>query len=114
MDTSAGNSTVDIFDGPVGSYAAHNLGACGICWPVPVAPHKARRCRRGSDHRRDQFRTTQGTSTVTFNGAPAGTATTWSDTSITVNVPNGATTGNAVVRLRTWRATPCPLQCSPW
>jgi hypothetical protein len=34
---------------------------------------------------------------VTFNGISAGTATTWSATSITVNVPNTATTGNVVV-----------------
>jgi hypothetical protein len=39
----------------------------------------------------------QGTSTVTFNGTNAGTATTWSDTSIAVPVPSGATTGNVVV-----------------
>ncbi len=42
------------------------------------------------------FSATQGTSTVTFNGA-AGTPTTWSATSITVPVPTGATTGNVVV-----------------
>jgi YD repeat-containing protein len=37
-----------------------------------------------------------GSSTVTFNGTPA-TATAWASTSITVTVPSGATTGNAVV-----------------
>jgi hypothetical protein len=42
------------------------------------------------------FGATQGTSTVTFNGA-AGTPTAWSATSITVPVPTGATTGNVVV-----------------
>ena len=42
------------------------------------------------------FGTTQGTSTVTFNGTAA-TATSWSGTSITVTVPTGATTGNVVV-----------------
>jgi hypothetical protein len=43
------------------------------------------------------FGTTQGSSTVTFNGVSAGTATNWSSTSITVPVPAGATTGNVVV-----------------
>ena len=38
------------------------------------------------------FSTVQGTSTVTFNGTAA-TATAWSNTSITVTVPAGATTG---------------------
>ena len=42
------------------------------------------------------FGSTQGTSTVTFNGKTA-PATTWSATSIVVNVPAGATTGNVVV-----------------
>jgi hypothetical protein len=42
------------------------------------------------------FGSSQGTSTVSFNGAAA-TATNWSATSITVNVPSGATTGSVVV-----------------
>ncbi len=42
------------------------------------------------------FGTTQGNSTVTFNGTSA-TATTWNATSITATVPTGATTGNVVV-----------------
>src|SRR5262249_19029658 len=42
------------------------------------------------------FDTTQGTSTVTFNGTTA-TPSTWSDTSIGVPVPAGATTGVVVV-----------------
>jgi hypothetical protein len=42
------------------------------------------------------FGTTQGASTVTFNGTP-GTPTSWSDSSIAVPVPAGATTGNVVV-----------------
>ena len=42
------------------------------------------------------FGAAQGISTVTFNGAAA-TPTSWSDTSITVPVPTGATTGNVVV-----------------
>jgi IPT/TIG domain len=42
------------------------------------------------------FGATQGSSTVTFNGV-AGTPTSWSDTSIAVPVPTGATTGNVIV-----------------
>src|SRR5215469_12635028 len=42
------------------------------------------------------FGSSQGTSTVTFNGAMA-TPTSWSATSIQVSVPVGATTGNVVV-----------------
>jgi hypothetical protein len=43
------------------------------------------------------FGTTQGSSTVTFNGIAAAAASAWSATSITVSVPAGATTGNVVV-----------------
>src|SRR6202049_4412824 len=42
------------------------------------------------------FGSTQGTSTVKFNGTTA-TVTSWSTTSILATVPNGATTGNVVV-----------------
>ncbi|MGO9227580.1 MAG: IPT/TIG domain-containing protein [Bryobacteraceae bacterium] len=41
----------------------------------------------------------QGICTLTFNGTAAGTASSWTDTSITVNVPTGATTGNVVVSM---------------
>src|SRR6516162_8979143 len=44
------------------------------------------------------FGATQGTSTVKFNGT-TGTPTSWSATSITVTVPNGATTGSVVVNV---------------
>jgi len=43
------------------------------------------------------FGAQQGNSTVSFNGVSAGTATSWSNTSINVNVPSGATTGPVVV-----------------
>jgi hypothetical protein len=43
------------------------------------------------------FGSTQSTSTVTFNGTNAGAATSWSDTQIVINVPNGATTGSVIV-----------------
>src|SRR6202158_4723223 len=42
------------------------------------------------------FGSTQGTSTVKFNGTTA-TVTSWSSTSIATTVPTGATTGNVVV-----------------
>ncbi len=42
------------------------------------------------------FKTTQGGSTVTFNGVPA-TPTSWTDATIVVPVPAGATSGNVVV-----------------
>src|SRR5882757_2001123 len=45
------------------------------------------------------FGTTQGASTVTFNGTAAAAASAWSTTSITVLVPVGATTGNVVVNV---------------
>ena len=43
------------------------------------------------------FGSSQGSSTVTFNGLSAGTATTWSAGSISIPVPNGASSGNVVV-----------------
>ena len=42
------------------------------------------------------FQSTQGTSTVTFNGAPASPSS-WTDATIAVPVPAGATSGNVVV-----------------
>src|SRR5262249_52177631 len=44
------------------------------------------------------FGATQGTSSVTFNGKTAN-PTNWSDTSIQVSVPAGATTGNVIVNV---------------
>jgi hypothetical protein len=43
------------------------------------------------------FGLVQGASTVTFNGTSATSITSWSDSSIIVIVPTGATTGNVVV-----------------
>jgi IPT/TIG domain len=43
------------------------------------------------------FGASQGTSSVTFNGLSAGTASAWSATSITIAVPANATTGSIVV-----------------
>ena len=43
------------------------------------------------------FGASQGTSTVTFNGVDAGVVPAWSDTSITVPVPQGASSGPVVV-----------------
>jgi hypothetical protein len=42
------------------------------------------------------FGSTQGSSTVTFNGTVA-SASTWGETSISTTVPSGATTGNVIV-----------------
>lgn len=50
------------------------------------------------------FEAAQGAGTVTFNGVPA-TVTAWADTSITVTVPVGATTGNVVVTNNTGDAS---------
>ena len=50
------------------------------------------------------FEAAQGTGGVTFNGVPA-TVTAWSDTSITVTVPVGATTGDVVVTNNTGDAS---------
>jgi RHS repeat-associated protein len=68
------------------------------------------------------FGSTQGTSTVTFNGATA-TANSWSNTSIAVTAPGGATTGNVVVTVNgisttgthtfTFQATPTISGMSP-
>src|SRR5207249_4464136 len=51
------------------------------------------------------FGATQGTSTATFNGVNAGTATSWSDTQIVVVVPFGATTGPVSSPSTAWPAT---------
>lgn len=45
----------------------------------------------------DNFKGTQGTSTVTFDGVDAGEADSWSDTEIDIQVPYGAETGDVVV-----------------
>jgi hypothetical protein len=51
------------------------------------------------------FGATQGASTVTFNGTAA-TPTSWSNTSITVAVPSGATSGNIVVTVASAPSNP--------
>ena len=43
------------------------------------------------------FGSSQGSSTVTFNGAPATTFGNWTDSAITVTVPPGATSGSVIV-----------------
>ena len=43
------------------------------------------------------FGANRGSSTVTFNGTPVTVYLSWSDTSIEVEVPTGAATGNVVV-----------------
>jgi hypothetical protein len=65
------------------------------------------------------FGSPQGSSTVTFNGVSAGTAGSWSATSIMVNVPGAATSGPVVVTVggvasngMTFTVTPVPLIAS--
>src|ERR1035437_3189608 len=61
----------------------------------------------------------QGSSTVTFNGALAGTALSWGATSIVVFVPSGAATGNVVVTVGgmvsngMWFAVPTAVTLAP-
>ena len=43
------------------------------------------------------FGPSQGTSTIIFNGTTSAAASSWSATSVTVNVPTGASTGNVIV-----------------
>jgi len=58
------------------------------------------------------FGATQGTSPVTFNGA-AGTPSAWSDTSIDVPVPVGATTGNVIVTVGGVASNGLPFTVTP-
>jgi len=58
------------------------------------------------------FGATQGTSSVTFNGT-AGTPSTWSDTSIDVPVPAGATSGNVVVTVNSIASNGLPFTVTP-
>lgn len=50
--------------------------------------------------------TTSGPSSVSFNGTDAGTALFWSDTSITVSVPPGATSGDVIVSTGSGKSAP--------
>src|SRR5712664_3129691 len=59
------------------------------------------------------FGTTQGASTVTFNGTAAAAASAWSTTSITVTVPVGATTGNVVVNVLGTASNGSPFTVAP-
>jgi IPT/TIG domain len=59
------------------------------------------------------FGTTQGTSTVTFNGTTATTVVSWSNTSIVVDVPAGATNGNVVVRVNGVASNGVSFQIDP-
>jgi hypothetical protein len=58
------------------------------------------------------FGAIQGTSTVTFNGT-VGTPSAWSDTSIDVTVPVGATTGNVVVNVNSIASNGLPFTVTP-
>jgi hypothetical protein len=52
------------------------------------------------------FGASQGSNTVTFNGQSAGTASSWSNASITVTVPSGAQTGPVVVTVGGYASNP--------
>jgi len=64
----------------------------------------------------------QGASTVTFNGTNAGVAVSWSDTSIVIEIPLGASTGNVIVTVGGdpsagypfTVASPVPTPGGPW
>jgi len=58
------------------------------------------------------FGPSQGTSTVTFNGATA-TPTSWSNTSIVTAVPSSATTGNVVVTVNGLASNGAPFSVAP-
>src|SRR5262249_61949985 len=58
------------------------------------------------------FGATQGASVVTFNGTPA-TPTSWSDTTINVATPTGATTGNVVVMVGGQASNGLPFTVTP-
>jgi RHS repeat-associated protein len=58
------------------------------------------------------FGSTQGTSTVTFNGV-GGTPASWSPTSIDVPVPVGATTGNVLVTVNRVSSNPVAITITP-
>jgi len=60
----------------------------------------------------NNFRSTQGSSTVTFNGV-ASTPTSWSNTSIAVPVPTGATTGSVVVTVGGQASNGIPFTVTP-
>jgi len=56
------------------------------------------------------FGISQDISTVTFNGIDAGQATSWSDTTITINVPEGDATGAAVVTVNNQSSSGFPFE----
>lgn len=58
------------------------------------------------------FGDTQGDSTVTFNGVPA-SPTSWSNTSLTVPAPGGATTGGVVVTVNGFSTNGATFQVLP-
>lgn len=50
--------------------------------------------------------TTSGPASVSFNGTDAGTADSWTDTSISVKVPAGATSGDVIVSTGSGKSAP--------
>jgi hypothetical protein len=113
LASSAGFIDEDQIQSSAGSIAATWAVSPAINWAAAMAAFKA---SNGTEPRINglspiqgpggtaititgtNFGATQGTSTVTFNGTTA-SPTSWSATSIVVPVPNGATSGNLVVRV---------------
>jgi uncharacterized protein YbbK (DUF523 family) len=58
------------------------------------------------------FGSSQGPSTATFNGTAA-TASSWTDSSIDVTVPTGATTGNVIVTVGSVASNGVPFKVTP-
>lgn len=61
----------------------------------------------------NNFMTPQGSSTVSFNGTAAGAASSWSNTSITIQVPSGATSGSLVVTVSGQASNALPFTAIP-
>jgi len=101
---SAGSAAVVVTVAGLGSNSANFLVTPAITSLNPTSgPLGATVTIAGSS-----FGATQGSGAVTFNGI-AGTPTSWSDTSIAVPVPNGATTGNVVVTVGTVASNGVPF-----
>jgi len=110
IPTGATTGTFDVHVNGVGSYTS----TFTVIGPPQIASVSA---NYGADYALitlsgTNFLATQGTSTVTFNGAAA-TATAWSNTGITASVPYRATTGNLVVTVAGQSSNGIPFTVEP-
>ena len=105
------------------NYFSFTTGQGGTEPPPVIAALSPARAAVGAtvDINGSYFGTSQGSSTVTFNGVEA-TVTSWGDAQIVVTVPSGATTGNIVVTVNgvasnamlfTVQVTPSTTSISP-